>query len=90
MRRWPKKDPAEQRDYSIDFNPDLGTTTISTASWVIPTGLTLVGSPSHANGIATAILAGGASGAVYECKCTVVTANAQTIVARRRLRVRVH
>ena len=37
---WPKKDPDEVLDYSIDWSARLNGDTISSSIWEVPTGIT--------------------------------------------------
>lgn len=37
---WPDKDPDEVLDYQLDWGTRLGTDTIVTSTWVVPTGIT--------------------------------------------------
>lgn len=72
------KDPADIRTYSINWAAWLGTDTISTATWTVPTGLTSV-STSNTTTVSSIKLSGGTNGHDYTVACTVLTVtNAQT------------
>lgn len=71
------KDPADIRTYSIDWSAWLGTDTISSANWTLPTGLTQV-TASATSTVASIKISGGSNGHTYTVACTVVTAAGQT------------
>ena len=67
------KDPAEKKDYAIDWAAHLAATeTITTSTWTVPTGLT--GSAQTATtSVSTTWLAGGTAGTEYRVTNHVVT-----------------
>lgn len=72
------KDPADIRTYSIDWSAWLGTDTISTSTFSVPTGLTSV-STSNTTTVSSCKISGGTNGHDYTVSCTIVTVtNAQT------------
>lgn len=71
------KDPADIRTYTIDWSVWLGSDTISTATWTLPSALTNVASTSTST-TSSIKLSGGSNGRVYNVACTVVTAAGQT------------
>ena len=58
------KDPQANLDYSVDWTSWLGSDTIATSTWTVPTGLTKV-SDSKTTEIATVWLSGGTVGQEY-------------------------
>ena len=58
------KDPDAILDYSIDWSAWLGSDTISTSSWSVPTGITKV-SDSKTTTVTTIWLSGGTEGPTY-------------------------
>ena len=58
------KDPQANLDYSVDWTSWLGSDTIATSSWTIPTGLKKE-SESNSTKIATVWLSGGTVGQEY-------------------------
>ena len=58
------KDPNAVLDYQIDWSTWLGSDTIATSAWTVPTGMTLVTS-SATTTAATIWLSGGTAGSSY-------------------------
>jgi hypothetical protein len=58
------KDPQALLDFSVDWTSWLGSDTIATSTWTVPTGLTKV-SDSKTTEIATVWLSGGTVGQEY-------------------------
>lgn len=83
------KDPAETRYYRMDWSAHLGTDTISTSSWTIPAGLTLV-----ANGVVSGntktyvLLSGGTANQSYILTNTIVINTGEIYQRSGRLDVR--
>lgn len=75
--KWPFKDPDEVLDYEIDWEARIGTDTISTATWTIPSGL-VKDSDSTTDYVATVWLSGGTAGTNYSVGCRVVTEGGRT------------
>lgn len=58
------KDPNETITFGVDWSEYLGAATISSSSWIIPTGVTQVAS-SNTTSKATIMLGGGTLGNTY-------------------------
>lgn len=67
------KDPQAVLDYQIDWSAWLGTDTISTSTWTVPTGLTKV-SDTKTTTTTTILLSGGTVGESYSLVNHIVTA----------------
>lgn len=74
---WFSKDPNDVLDYMVNAATWLGTDTISSVSWTVPTGLTK-DSQSNTTTTATIWVSGGTVGTEYEVLCRVVTAGGKT------------
>lgn len=72
-----EKDPNEVLDYSVNWTNWLGTDTISTSTWVVPTGIT-GGTESTTTVLATIWLSGGSTGSRYDLVNRIVTAGGRT------------
>lgn len=70
-------DPEAVLDYAVDWSAWLGTDTISTVTWTVPTGLVLA-SQANTTTVATAWISGGVAGTVYTVECKIVTAAGRT------------
>lgn len=79
-----QKDPDEVLDYQVDWTSWLGSDTITTSTWAVPTGITRA---SHTNTTKTATvwLSGGTAGTSYELQNKIVTASGRT--AERTIRI---
>jgi len=71
------KDPSAVLDYQFDWSAWLGTDTIASSTWTVPTGITK-DSSSNTTTTATVWLSGGTADTNYECANTIVTASART------------
>ncbi|MDE1828221.1 MAG: hypothetical protein KGH65_03620 [Candidatus Micrarchaeota archaeon] len=71
------KDPAAVLDYTEDWSQWLGTDTISSVTWTVPTGITQT-STSSTTTTATIWLSGGTIGTTYNVDCKIVTAGGRT------------
>ena len=71
------KDPNSTLDFAIDWSAWLGTDTIATATWTVPTGITKV-TDSASTTVATIWLSGGTAGAQYDLLCRITTAGGRT------------
>lgn len=71
------KDPDAVLDYQIDWSTWLGSDTIASSSWVIPTGIT-EDSDSNTTTTATVWLSGGTAGTTYTVTNRIVTAGGRT------------
>jgi hypothetical protein len=71
------KDPNAIIDFAIDWAAWLGTDTIATATWTVPTGITKV-TDSASTTVATIWLSGGTAGAQYDLLCRITTAGGRT------------
>jgi uncharacterized phage protein (predicted DNA packaging) len=74
---WPPKDAGEVLDYQIDWSNELGSDTISTSTWTVPSGLTQ-DSDTKTDTTATIWLSGGTAGAEYTLLNTIVTSGGRT------------
>jgi len=80
------KDPDAILDYSLDWTRWLDGDTISTATWTVPSGLTL-DSDDLDGAVATAWVSGGTVGESYDVACEVTTAAGRTVARVLRLEV---
>ena len=71
------KDPNATLDYQINWSLWLGTDTIVTSTWVVPTGITRV-SDSNGTTTTTIWLSGGTVSHDYELTNRIVTAAGRT------------
>ena len=71
------KDPDAVLDYETDWEDWLGTDTISTSSWTVPTGITK-DSDTNTTTTATIWLSGGTAGTSYTLVNRIVTAGGRT------------
>ncbi len=67
------KDPAAKLDYMFDWTEFLGSDTIQTSTWTIPSGLTGSGEAIISNNKTKIFLAGGTLGKRYEIQNKVVS-----------------
>jgi hypothetical protein len=74
------KDPASTLKYTIDFSADLGTATISGASSVAESGLTVSSTTVTTTTTVTVLMTGGTVGETYRVTVTVTTSDGQTLV----------
>jgi hypothetical protein len=82
------KDPDEVRDYLRDWTLKLGDDTITTSTWTLDDGITLV-SESHTDLTATARISGGPTiGVTYKAVNRVVTAGGRTFDKTFKIRAR--
>ena len=80
------KDSDAVLDYAIDWSEWLGKDTISTSTWLVPSGLTEVTS-SKTDTVTTIWLSGGTPGRAYNVTNRIATAGGRT--DDRSLRIRV-
>jgi hypothetical protein len=73
------KDPNETLNYILDFTSELAQDTISTSTWVVPSGITQSGSATIVGRTTQIVLRGGTTGAKYKLVNTIVTAGGNTI-----------
>lgn len=71
------KAPTDVLDYFVDYSEWLGTDTIATSSWVVPTDITQT-TDSHTDTVATVFVEGGTVGITYDLVNTIVTAAGRT------------
>ena len=71
------KDPDAVLDYTVDWSDWLGSDTIQTSAWIVPTGIT-EDSNSNTTTTATIWLSGGTRGKKYEIVNRIVTAGSRT------------
>jgi hypothetical protein len=74
------KDPDAVLDYQVDWSAWLGVDTISTSTWVVPTGITK-NSDTKTTTTATIWLRGGTAGTLYLVTNRIVTAGGRTDTA---------
>ena len=77
MSRQFQKDPDAILDYTVDWSRWLGTDTILTSQWTVPTGLTEV-SATNTPTSATVWLSGGTAGQSYPVTNRITTAGGRT------------
>ena len=73
------KDPNETYNYILDYTDELRSDTIHTSTWVVPLGLTQVGTPSITGATTEIVLRGGSNGAKFKVVNTIVTHAGNTI-----------
>lgn len=84
------QDPQDTRIWAFnwaDFLTERSSTTISSATWTVPSGLTKV-SESNTTTTATVKVSGGTHGSDYVLTCTAVLANGETVERSFQLSVR--
>jgi len=67
------KDPGSTLDYTVDWTTWLGTDTIASVVWTVPTDLTQTNA-TNTTLLATVWLSGGTVGATYKIVCQITTA----------------
>ena len=77
MSQYFTKDPDAVLDYAIDWSRWLGSDTIQTSTWTVPSGLTEVSS-EHTSTTVTIWLSGGTAGQTYTVTNRIVTAGGRT------------
>lgn len=73
-----QKDTNDILDYTMDWSAWLGSDTISTSSWTVPTGLTSV-TTSNTTTSTTVWLSGGTTGVAYTVTNQIVTSGGRTV-----------
>jgi hypothetical protein len=77
VKRWPFKDPDEVLDYEVDWSDRLGSDTIDSVTWTMPSGI--VKDDQDVSGdIAVIWISGGTAGESYNIGCRVVTTGGRT------------
>ena len=71
------KDPDAVLDYVADWSAWLGTDTISSVTWVVPSGITKE-SDTNTDTTATIWLSGGTVGVRYDVICRIATVGGRT------------
>lgn len=71
------KDPNAVLDYQINWATWLGSDTIGTSTWTVPTGITKV-TDSNSTTVAIIWLSGGTAGTDYDLLNRIVTAGGRT------------
>jgi hypothetical protein len=84
---WPNKDPDEVLDYELDWSARLGTDTISSSTWTVPTGITK-NSDSHTTTTTTVWLQGGTVAASYTFNNRIITAGGRTMDQSVKLKIK--
>lgn len=87
MLTWPNKDPDEVLDYELDWSVRLGTDTISTSTWIVPTGITKNSDTSDSTS-ATIWLSGGTAGESYTFTNRITTTGGRTMDESVKLKVK--
>ena len=85
-----RKDPSAKLDYTIDWGTLgwlVGSDTIASATWTVPTGLTK-DSSSASSTMATVWLSGGTAGVDYDVVCHVITVGGREDDRTLRIQVR--
>ena len=72
-----EKDPNAILDFTVDWTDWLGSDTIVTGTWIIPSGITEV-SRSNTTKISTVFVSGGASGQTYSLVNRINTSGGRT------------
>ncbi len=72
-----EKDPNAILDFSVDWTDWLGSDTIVTGTWIIPTGITEI-SKSNTTKIATVFVSGGGTGQTYALVNRINTSGGRT------------
>lgn len=72
-----QKDADEVLDFSIDWSQWLGSDTIVSSTWTVPSGLTK-DSTTNDTTSATVVVSGGTDGVTYNLVNRIITANGQT------------
>jgi hypothetical protein len=85
---WDPKAPSEVASYRVLWATELGSDTIATSTWEVPTGITK-DSDSFTSNTATIILSGGTSPVTYTLKNTIVTTGGDTFVQYVTITVRI-
>jgi len=80
------KDPASVLDYQVNWAAWLGSDTIASSTWTLPTGITQ-NDATNTTTTATIWLSGGTAGTSYEIVNRIVTAGGRT--AERTLTIKV-
>lgn len=71
------KDPDAILDYAVDWATWLGSDTIATSAWVVPSGITEV-SDTNTSTVAVIWLSGGTAGSTYNIVNRITTAGGRT------------
>ncbi len=74
---WLPVSPGAVLDYSVEWLDWIGTDTISSVVWTVPTGITS-SAPTNTDSVARVWLSGFVDGTTYEIKCTVTTTAGRT------------
>ena len=74
-----EKDPEAVKDYTLDWSDWLGTDTISSCTWIVPTGI-VKDSSGNTSTLTTIWLSGGTAGKRYKVYAKIVTAQGRTEV----------
>lgn len=77
---WPNKDADEVLDYALDWSARLGTDTIKTSTWAVPTGIDKLSDAVASGDSQTVIwLSGGVLGKSYKFTNRIVTDGGRTM-----------
>lgn len=81
------KDPDGTLDYAADWSGWLGTDTIVSAQWTVPSDITIT-QQSTTTTVSTVWVSGGISGNSYDCTCRITTSTGRTCDRTFRLKVK--
>lgn len=84
---WPDKDPNDVLDYRVDWSSRLEGDTISTSTWIVPSGITQDSAVSD-DSTSTIWLSGGTAGETYSLTNRVVTDGGRTMDQSVRIKVK--
>lgn len=85
---WPVKDPDERLDYVIDWSKRLGSDTIITSTWILPSGIN-TDLNTFTNKATTIWLTGGTVGQTYAITNRITTAGTRIMDQTVNLTIRV-
>ena len=80
------KDAQATLDYAIDWTDWLGSDTIASSTWSVPSGITSV-STSNTSKKATIFLSGGSVGSTYQLTNRITTSNSPQRVEERSIKI---
>lgn len=73
-----EKDPSDEEFFTMDWSALIGSATILTSAWSVPTGLTQL-STTNTTTTTTIKLSGGTADAVYPLPNTITTSDGRTL-----------
>lgn len=78
MREWPKKDPSDVSDYSLNWDLSPSSDTVSTSSWSVTPATITISADSRDGNITTVWLTGGVAGVKYTFTNQITTSGGRT------------